>query len=126
MSNQSEQDHQQPETITVEEVRAYLLAELEASQQALAEVSDEELTQIVGAGLCCSRPKVQESVHALEKPAFMRDASALEQEVHQASANAWHAGNLAKSDFLKTFATNVGVVSAGHSAIRLSTKYPLE
>src|SRR5690348_10314133 len=36
------------ETLTLQEVRALLLAELEASQQAIAELSDEQLEEIVG------------------------------------------------------------------------------
>src|SRR5690242_18428206 len=68
MSNQADHENQQVETLTPEEVRQYLLAELEASQQVLAELSDEELTQIVGAGLCCSKPRVVESVHASNWP----------------------------------------------------------
>jgi hypothetical protein len=48
MSNQAEPDQQQPETVTSQEVREYLLAELEASQQAISELSDEQLEEVAG------------------------------------------------------------------------------
>ena len=50
MSNQPEHDNQQPEILTPEEVRQFILAELEASKQEIAELSDEQLTEIAGAG----------------------------------------------------------------------------
>ena len=46
MSNQPENENQQ--TITTEEVRQYLLDELDASQQAVVELSEEELETISG------------------------------------------------------------------------------
>ena len=49
MSNQSEHEHQQ--IMTPEEVRKSLLTDLEASKQAITELSDEYLTEIQGAGL---------------------------------------------------------------------------
>ena len=48
MSNQPENDVQQP--LTPEEVRQYALAEIEATKQVIAELSDEELEEIAGAG----------------------------------------------------------------------------
>jgi hypothetical protein len=48
MSNQPENEMQQ--TPTPEEVRQYLLAEIETSQQVVAKLSDEELEEIAGAG----------------------------------------------------------------------------
>lgn len=47
MSNQPENEMQQ--TPTPEDVRQYLLAEIETSQQVIAELSDEELEEIAGA-----------------------------------------------------------------------------
>ena len=50
MTNQPENENQQ--TVTPEEVRQSLLAELEASQQAISELNDEELEEVAGgAGL---------------------------------------------------------------------------
>jgi len=49
MPNQPEHKHQQ--TMPPEEVRASLLADLEASKQAITELSDEYLAEIQGAGL---------------------------------------------------------------------------
>jgi len=51
MSNQPEQENQQPETVTPQEIREAILADLEASKQAIAELSDKELEQITGGGL---------------------------------------------------------------------------
>ena len=48
MSNQPEHENQQPEMVSTEEVREYLLTELEASKQAIAELNDEQLEQIAG------------------------------------------------------------------------------
>jgi hypothetical protein len=48
MSNQPENDVQQP--LTPEEVRQYALAEIESTKQVIAELSDEELEEIAGAG----------------------------------------------------------------------------
>ncbi len=48
MSNQPENEKQQVETIAPEEVRQFLLAELEASKQALVELSNEQLGEIAG------------------------------------------------------------------------------
>ncbi len=50
MSNQSEQEKPQPETSTPQEVRQFLLAELEASQQIILELNDEQLIEITGGG----------------------------------------------------------------------------
>jgi hypothetical protein len=49
MPNQPEHKHQQ--TIAPEEVRASLLADQEASKQAITKLSDEYLAEIQGAGL---------------------------------------------------------------------------
>ena len=48
MSNQAENEKQQPETVAPEEVRQFILAEIEASKQAIAELSDEELEEVAG------------------------------------------------------------------------------
>ncbi len=50
MSNQPEHEKQQPEFPTPEEVRQVILDELEARQQIITTLSDEELTDIVGGG----------------------------------------------------------------------------
>ena len=50
MSNQPEHDNQQPETITSEEMRQSILTELEASKQEIAELNDDQLMEIAGAG----------------------------------------------------------------------------
>ena len=46
MSNQAENENQQ--TVTPEEVRQYMLAELDASKETIAELSDEELEEVAG------------------------------------------------------------------------------
>ena len=51
MSNQEENENQQTEIMTPEEVRQSLLAEIDATRQAIAELSDEELADVSGAGL---------------------------------------------------------------------------
>jgi Type-A lantibiotic len=48
MSNQPEHENQQTKSVTPEEVRQSILAELEASQQAITELSDEELEEVAG------------------------------------------------------------------------------
>ena len=48
MSNQPENENQQPETFTPEEVRQSILAEIEATQQAITELSDEQLEEVAG------------------------------------------------------------------------------
>ncbi len=48
MSNQPEQENQQ--TATPQEMRQALLAELEAGEQAIAELSDEQLEEVAGGG----------------------------------------------------------------------------
>ncbi len=50
MSNQPEDEIQQSETMAAQALREYLLEELEASKQALAELSDEELEEVAGGG----------------------------------------------------------------------------
>ncbi len=50
MSNQPEYEEQQPQTATPEEVRQILLAELEASKQAIQELNEEQLGEIAGGG----------------------------------------------------------------------------
>jgi hypothetical protein len=50
MSNQGEQEKQQPEHLSIEEVRQFILAELEASQEIIATLSDEELAAVAGGG----------------------------------------------------------------------------
>jgi hypothetical protein len=51
MSNQPENEMQQSETITPQELREALLSELEASKQAIAELSDEQLEEIAGGAI---------------------------------------------------------------------------
>jgi hypothetical protein len=48
MSNQPEHENQQPETVTPEEVRQSLLAEIEAGKQAITELSDDQLEEVAG------------------------------------------------------------------------------
>jgi hypothetical protein len=48
MSNQPEYENQQSETVTPEEVRQFLLAEIEANKQAIAELSDEQIEEVAG------------------------------------------------------------------------------
>ena len=48
MSNQPEHENQQPKSVTPEEVRQSILAELEASKQAITELSDEQLEEVAG------------------------------------------------------------------------------
>ena len=48
MSHQPEQENQQLETMTPQELRQSILAELEANQQVIAQLSDEQLAEIVG------------------------------------------------------------------------------
>ena len=48
MSNQSEHENQQIETLTPDEVRQYLLTEIEATQKQITELSDEELEEVAG------------------------------------------------------------------------------
>jgi hypothetical protein len=63
MSNQSEHENQQ--SLTPEEVRQALLAGIEAIQQAIVELSNEQLKEVVGGGLLkkigqcfgCSKPQ---------------------------------------------------------------------
>ena len=48
MSNQANQEKQPSKTIPSEEVRQFLLDELEARKQALVELSNEQLGEIAG------------------------------------------------------------------------------
>ena len=48
MSNQAENEKQQPETVAPEVVRQFILAEIEASKPVIAELSDEELEEVAG------------------------------------------------------------------------------
>src|SRR5690242_9134084 len=61
MSNQSENEMQQSETMTPDEVRQYLQAELEAGAQEISELSDEELEQVAGGGMKFPRLKLSEN-----------------------------------------------------------------
>jgi len=69
MSNQPENENQQAETVSAEELREYLLTELETSKQAIAELSDEQLEEIAGGAgpgelaLVPRRPNPFESPH---------------------------------------------------------------
>src|SRR5689334_17575806 len=60
MSNQPENENQQAETITTEELREFLLTEIEASKQAIAELSDEQLEEVAGGA---GRPNPFENPH---------------------------------------------------------------
>ena len=51
MSNQPENENQQIQTVTPQELREFLLAELEATKQAIAELSDEQMEIITGGAL---------------------------------------------------------------------------
>jgi hypothetical protein len=48
MSYQPEHENQQPETVTPQVLRQFILAELEAKQQVIGQLSDEQLVEIVG------------------------------------------------------------------------------
>jgi hypothetical protein len=51
MVNQSDNEKmQQPESLTPEELRQFLLAELEASKQTIEALNDEQLEEVVGGG----------------------------------------------------------------------------
>jgi hypothetical protein len=54
MSNQPE--NEQTEIVTSEEVRQYVLAEIDATKQVIAELSDEELEEVAGGVLGYSLP----------------------------------------------------------------------
>jgi hypothetical protein len=54
MSNQPENENQQIEIVNSEEVRQSILAEIDATRQAIAELSEEELAEVAG-GLSFSR-----------------------------------------------------------------------
>ncbi len=74
MSDQRENENQQ--SLTPEEVRQSLLAEIDATQQAIAELSNEQLEEVVGGGwlskitqcFTCGKPQpaspAEPSVHA--------------------------------------------------------------
>ena len=51
MSDQPENEKQQSATVTSQELREVLLAELDASKQVIAELSEEQLEEIAGGGL---------------------------------------------------------------------------
>ena len=48
MSHQPEQENQQSEPLTPQELRQFILVELEAKQQVIGQLSDEQLVEIVG------------------------------------------------------------------------------
>ena len=48
MSNQSEYENQQNETLTPEEMREFLMAVTEATEEDIAQLSDEQLEEITG------------------------------------------------------------------------------
>lgn len=60
MANQPEQENQQSETVTSQDLRQFILTELEARKQLVAEISDEQLTEIVGGtiGKVYESPKI--------------------------------------------------------------------
>ncbi len=49
MSDQIENKNEPSRTVTPQEMREYLLAEIEASKQVLTELSDEQLEEVAGA-----------------------------------------------------------------------------
>ena len=48
MSDQIENEMQQTQTVTPEEVRQQLMAEIEATRQTITELNDEELEEVAG------------------------------------------------------------------------------
>ena len=78
MSNQSEHENQQ--SLTPEEVRQSLLAEIDATKQAIAELSNEQLEEVVGGGILktigqcfsCSKPQktLSSSSPSFREPSF--------------------------------------------------------
>ena len=77
MSNQPEHENQQ--NLTPEEVRQSLLAEIDATKQAIAELSNEQLEEVVGGGILktigqcfsCSRPQtLSSSSSSFREPSF--------------------------------------------------------
>jgi hypothetical protein len=63
MSNQPENENQQSQTVTPQELREFLLAELEASKQAIAELSDEQMEIIAGGARHPEEAQVQGIIH---------------------------------------------------------------
>jgi hypothetical protein len=63
MSNQPENENQQSQTVTPQELREFLLAELEASKQAIAELSDEQMEIITGGALHHEEAQMQGIIH---------------------------------------------------------------
>ena len=53
MSDHLENEMQPSETVTPQELRESLLAELETARQAIAELNNEQLEEVVGGGLNC-------------------------------------------------------------------------
>ena len=76
MTNQPEHENQQPETVTPEEVRQAILAELEATRQAITELSDEEIETITGAGPAQSRFGLESLQRAQQGARLTRSQSA--------------------------------------------------
>ncbi len=72
MSNQPENENQQAETVSAEELRECLLTELEASKQAVAELSDEQLEAVAGGRKHHDNP--QNSTTAILTSGVMRGA----------------------------------------------------
>lgn len=78
MSNQPENEMPQPNTMTPQELREALLAELEAGKQIIAELSDEQMEAITGGAL----PDAVAEVHG----AILHDANAIHlPQAHQPS-----------------------------------------
>jgi hypothetical protein len=92
MSNQPEYEYQdqQSETITPEEVRQALLAEIDASKRAIEELSDGQLETIVGAGGCigCIDKVVDKGDAALARK---NGVPAYYQVLRDNGWNRWHA-----------------------------------
>jgi hypothetical protein len=62
MPNQADQEKQQAETISSEEVRQFLLSELEARKQNIVELSNEQLSEIAG-GFLPTREQAARSLY---------------------------------------------------------------
>jgi hypothetical protein len=73
MSDYLENEMQPSETVNPQELRESLLAELETARQAIAELSNEQLEEVVGGGLNCFNCK-PETISPPESPRALRFA----------------------------------------------------
>ena len=67
MSNQPEQEHPQPETLTPQELRESILTDLEATRQAIVALNDEELETVAGGYVHPSFERVERARRALHE-----------------------------------------------------------